>query len=66
MRFKQPTLYSVVYVMCKNNYLYLMLKYFLLIFAFEVIFSRLKAGFFAIFHSFSSPTTQISFFLFNI
>ncbi len=29
MRFKQLILYSIVYVMCKNNYLYLMLKYFL-------------------------------------
>ncbi len=40
MRFKQPTLYSVVYVMCKNKYLYLMLKYFLYFFALRLFFSH--------------------------
>ena len=39
MRFHQAILWSIVYVMCKNNYLYLMLKYFLQIFAYRVIFS---------------------------
>ena len=39
MRFHQAILWSIVYVMCKNNYLYLMLKYFLQIFAFRGIFS---------------------------
>ena len=64
MRFKQPTLYSVVYVMCKNNYLYLMLKYFLLIFAFEVIFSRLKAVFSPFFTLFRRRRHKISLFSF--
>jgi hypothetical protein len=53
MRFKQPTLYSVVYVMCKNKYLYLMLKYFLSFFALRAFFSHLKP-FFMLFFTHSS------------
>ena len=64
MRFHQAILWSIVYVMCKNNYLYLMLKYFLLIFAFEVIFSRLKAVFSLFFTLFRRRRHKISLFSF--
>ena len=49
MRFHQAILWSIVYVMCKNNYLYLMLKYFLQIFAFGVKFSPTVAKFWTFF-----------------
>ena len=49
MRFHQAILWSIVYVMCKNNYLYLMLKYFLQIFAFGVKFSPTVATFWTFF-----------------
>ena len=54
MRFKQPTLYSVVFVMCKNKYLYLTLKYFLCFFALRAFFSHFKPCFELFFANFSS------------
>ena len=64
MRFKQPTLYSVVYVMCKNKYLYLMLKYFLSFFALRAFFSRYKVGFLPFSHSIPKKQRQNTNFIF--